>query len=944
MMRWNTQKASGLALTSTMAVAAALLLPSSAWAQAEDAGQTGDAQSVSDANGSAGSGSGQDIVVTGTRVSRDGFQSPTALTVLGADQIALTAPVNIADAVNQLPALATGLNPRAGNVGTSLGVAGLNILNLRNLGPTRTLVLMDGRRVAGSTSSGLVDINTIPQQLVERVDVVTGGASAAYGSDAVAGVVNFILNKNFTGLRYEAQAGISSRGDAGSRKIEASFGTKFAGGRGHFIVSGTYSDQDGVFDTSSRSWYNASKLVANSSGTAFALASPVYISNAAAGGLILNVPANGSLAGTQFGPGGIPSRFQFGTPTGTGGLMIGGTASDIAGGIPIAAEVRNRNLFSRLSFDATDELNLFVEGSYGQSKVFNPAVYQFKLGNLFIQSDNAFLPDSVRTQAQAAGITQLAFGTWNQDVGKLEVRNDIETYRAAGGLQWKIGGGWTLDAYYQYGRTNAHNEVGNETITARYNQAIDAVRAPGSGAIVCRNPANGCVPLNIIGTGVASPQALAWVTGTTERDSRIEQHVASVSVQGEPFSTWAGPVSLAFGGEYRKEKVSETVDALSLASAYFSGNFKPINGSYSVKEGFAEVVVPLAKDVPLLRSLEMNGAVRVTDYTTSGTVTTWKAGATWRPVDDVLFRVVRSRDIRAPNIADLFAQNQATQTVTDPFNGGRVDTITAFLNSGNPTLQPEIAKSFTAGVVVTPRWIPGLSVSFDYYDIKIDGYITSIAGNTQQAVNLCFSGNSAACSLVTRGADGRIASVRLAGTNAGRLNTSGYDIEAAYRFDLGAGRVSLRALASHLNKLNVDTSVVRTEYAGEVSGQNVLTAVPAYFPKWKGSLTATFEQGGFSLGLVGRFIGKGVVANSFNANTIADNTINAVGYLDAAISYKLEDVKGSPEFFLSVENLLDRDPPRLAPNSALQIVNTGTSPGFYDTLGTLFRAGVRGKF
>lgn len=940
MAYFNTRKTYGSSLASVTALATALLLPSNAWAQAapaESAEQPSQPAGESAEPQSDASSSEQDIVVTGSRVVRDGFQSPTPLTALGAEQIALTAPANIADAVNQLPAVATGLNPRAGNLSTSLGIGGLNILNLRNLGPTRTLVLVDGRRVAGSTSSGLVDINTIPQHLIERVEVVTGGASAAYGSDAVAGVVNFILNKNFTGLRYEAQAGISSRGDAGSRKVAATFGTNFADGRGHFIISGTYSDQDGVFNTNSRGWYNATKLVRTGSPSTFTLASPVYLSNAAAGGLILSGPN----AGTQFGPGGAPSQFQFGTPTGTAGLMIGGTPSDIAGAIPLAAEVRNRNIFSRLAFDVTDDLNLFVEGSYGHSKVFSPNVYQFKLGNLSIQSDNAFLPDSIR--APAGQGTSLTFGTWNQDIGKLEVRNDIQTYRAVAGLQWKLGGSWTFDAYYQYGRTDAHNEVANETIIARYNQAIDAVR-DSSGAIVCRDPANGCVPLNIIGTGVASPAAIAWVTGTTERDSRIEQHVAAASVQGEPFSTWAGPVSVAVGGEYRKEKVSETVDPLSLTNAYFSGNFKPINGAYSVKEGFAEVVVPLAKDAPFLQSLEANGAVRVTDYSTSGTVTTWKIGGTWRPVDDILFRAVRSRDIRAPNIADLFAQSQATQVVTDPFNGGRIDTITAFLNSGNPNLKPEIAQSFTAGVVLTPRWINGLSVSFDYYNIKIGGYITSIAGNTQQAVDLCFIGNQAACSLVTRGSDGRISSVRLAGTNAGSLRTSGFDIEAAYRFDLGAGRMSLRALASHLSKLNVDTSVVRTEYAGEVSGQNVLASVPAYFPKWRGSLTASYEQGGFTLGLIGRFIGKGVVANSFNSTTIANNTIKAVGYLDAAISYRFEDVKSSPELFLAVENVLDRDPPRVAPNSALQFLNTGTSPGFYDTIGTSFRVGIRGKF
>lgn len=887
-----------------------------------------------------------EIIVTGSRVQRDGFTAPTPTTVLGAELIAQTAPANLADVVNQLPALSTGLSPRVGNLGTSTGQGGLNVLNLRALGPTRTLVLLDGRRVAGSTSTGVVDINTIPQQLVERVDVVTGGASAAYGSDAVTGVINFVLNKDFNGLLLDAQVGLTDEGDGATRKFSASFGTDFANGRGHFVIAGEYSDQEGIFETRSRDWFNGSKLVANpvAGGPRRIYAENVNLSTATGGGLIIRDARNGPLQGIQFGPGGAPRPFQFGTQSGTANLMIGGERNDIAAFIPLAADVKNRNVFARLSYEVLEGVTAFAEGSYGTSDVFNPAVHQFKLGNLTIQRDNAFLPESIRAQMTAAGLTQLIYGTWNQDIGKLEVVNEFETYRVVGGIDAKLGGSWTLNGYYQYGRTNAYNAVENQTITARYNQAIDAVR-DASGNIACRNPANGCVPLNIIGTGVASQAAIDWLTGTPERDSKIEQHVAALSVQGEPFSTWAGPVSVAVGGEYRKESTAETVDPLSLTSSYFSGNFKPVNGSYDVKEGFLEVVVPLAKDVPFAQALDLNGAVRATEYSTSGFVTTWKVGATWKPFNDLLIRAVRSRDIRAPNIADLFANVQVTQTVTDPFNGGRTDTVAAFLSSGNPDLAPERANNLGVGAVFSPNFLPGFQVSLDYYRIDIDGAITTLASSSQQAVDLCFRGISAICPLITRDGGGRITAIRLAGVNAGTLKTSGFDIEGSYRTDIGAGRLTVRGLLNLTEELVVDTGVTRKDYAGEVANQtSPFGALAAYFPDLQGSLSVTYQQGGFTGFLRGRYIGEGVVDNTFTPADISRNEVPSVAYLDGTVSYKFEGARGSPEFYLAVDNILDKEPPTVAPLAANPFLSTGTSPGLYDAIGRSFRIGVRGKF
>ena len=949
--RTAPSKAALLVSSAIVAIAACpALIATPAFAQSAGAPAAAAVSAVGAAPSSAsddGAAMADEVIVTGSRVTRDGFQSPIPTTVLGAEQLQLTAPANLADAVNQLPSVATGNNPRVGNGSSSSGAGGLNVLNLRNLGTSRTLVLLDGRRVVGSTSAGLVNVNTFPQQLVERVDVVTGGASSAYGSDAVAGVVNFILNKNFTGLATDGSVGVSERGDGGVRRLAATFGSEFADGRGHVLLSGEYSDVDGIFDVESRDWFKGTKLVANPSptGPRRIYADHVNVSTASWGGLIIQDPANGPLAGTQFGLGGTPSPFQFGQLLpGSPGQMIGGQYNDLGANSAISSDLHDRNIYARVGYDVTPSVNVFAEGSYGTSDSRADSIYQFKLGTLTIQRDNAFLPDSIRSQMVSAGLTQLKFGTLNRDIGKLRIRNDYETYRGVVGFDAKLGGSWTADAYYQYGRTNGHNYVDNETITARYNQAIDAVR-DASGNIVCRNPAGGCVPLNIIGEGVASQAAINWVTGRSERFSTVQQHVAALTVQGEPFSMPSGPVSVSFGGEYRHESVREKVDAISLASGFFSGNFKPTNGSYNVKEAFLETVVPLAKDSPFARSLEVNAAVRATDYSTSGTVATWKIGGTWRPVDDLLIRAVRSRDIRAPNIADLFAQASAVFIVTDPFNGGRSDTIQGFFVSGNPNLDPEIASNLTFGAVYTPSWLPGFSVSVDAYRIDVDKYITSIASSVQQAVNLCFSGNSDACSLVTRDAGGRISTVRLAGVNAGKLETSGFDIEAAYRKDLsewspGLGTLSVRALASHLDKLIIDTSLAKRDFAGEVSQQNAPGFL--YFPKWRGSVTVSYEQGPATVALMGRYIGPGTVDNNYTANDIDDNSVSSVTYLDASVTYRLEDVRGQPELYMVVDNLLDRNPPRVSQfNFPL---GAGTSVGFYDTIGRNYRVGFRTKF
>lgn len=883
------------------------------------------------------------IVITGSRAIRDGFQAPNPVSVVSQEELNLVAPTNIADTINQFPSVGGSMTPQVGNVGTSGGTAGLNVLNLRNLGVGRTLVLMDGRRLVPSRSNGLVDVNTIPAQLVKRVDIVTGGVSSAYGSDAVAGVVNFVLDTRFTGIKAEAQMGITSRGDGLTVKLAGTYGTQFSDGRGHFLFSGEYNRQKLIGGAAhTRGWYKGTKLVPNPGGSpGLIYADDVNIANATFGGLILDTPANGPVAGTMFGAGGVPSPWQRGAPTGNPLLMIGGTSADLAGETPLRADVENFNAYSRLSFEVAPSVNLFAEGGYSTSRVLNPAVNPFYLGSLTLQQDNAFLPTGIRQAMAGAGLTSVTFGTLNGDIGKILADIKSKTYRFTAGFDAKLGGSWSVDGYYQFGRSDVTNRLRNEVIKARYLQAIDAID-DGSGNIVCRDPSGGCVPLNVIGLGVASPAAIDWVTGTVSRVSKIDQNVLALNVRGEPFSTWAAPVTLALGAEYRRDKVAETVDALSLQSAFFSGNFRPIDGKVTVKEAFAEVVVPLARDLPFARSLDLNGAIRFTDYSTTGSVNTWKIGATWKPIDDLLFRGVRSRDIRAPNLAELFGGNQFTQTVSNPFRSGETNTVAAFVGSANPNLQPEKSDAYVLGAVYTPSWLPGAGISFDYYNFDVKGAISNLAPNIQVVVNQCFASNgqSGICDNIAFANDMSITAVSVPLVNAGELRTSGFEIQASHNLRLTAeGSIRVSASVNHVNEFRVVTSATSVDTAGELSGVN---GTPV--PDWQARASAIYSNRGFHLGLIGRFIGAGKFSNTFGPGDISDNKIPAVVYVDATVGKKLVNVKGEPELFLYVENLFDRKPPVIGQTGSLIFLQQGFNPSIYDPVGRSFRAGLRVRF
>lgn len=929
---------------------------------------------AAEGEGSAQSAASSDlteVVVTGTRIARDGYEAPTPLTVVGVEQVQQQASPNLIDYLTTLPSFAGNYTPQGSTQNVSSGTAGTSSANLRNLGTNRTLVLIDGQRSVGSTITGLVDINTIPSQLIERVEVVTGGASAAYGSDAVSGVVNFILDKKFTGFKSEVAGGATTYGDNANYKVSATAGTAFAGGRGHVILSGSHNQQEGVLEAD-RDWNKLGWQIVNNPTYSATngqpqrlLLSGIAPSNATPGGIIVAGP----LRGVAFGEGGRPYQFNYG-PLISGSAMQGGdweTSSLHVRGQSLEPKLRSDNVFARVSFDVTDNVEVYVQSNWYENRNRSNAYPNEYFGGLVVQSDNAFLPASVAARAQAAGPT-FTMGTSNFDMGTVSIdtgRKVIRNVVGANGSFDAFEKNWSWDAYYQNGISKSSESADNSLNLVRFAEAIDARVSPVTGSIVCRstltNANNGCVPYNPFGIGVNSEAALNYVLGRPHRDQKFEQNVVAASVQGTPFQGWAGPISMATGIEHRKEEASGESTAADLARVYFAGNYIPTFGSYNVTEGFVETVVPLLTDAPFARSLELNAAARFTDYSTSGSVVTWKAGFTYRPFDDLMFRATRSRDIRAPNLNDLYnAGSRVNNLVVDNATGLAV--AYEGTTSGNPNLTPEEADSTGFGVVYQPSFAPGLSASVDYWNIDLQDAINTISA--QQIVDACFKGNATLCQAInggqplrqTSGTDRNLISV--VPFNLAKQLVRGVDIESSYRAPLSTinsgldGTLTVRALATRFLKNYTNNTLTLPL---DTAGQNTGGGPPDW--RWSASVgygndpySATFTARGVSSGVYGNnFIEctSGCPASSVDYPTISNNHIAGATFFDLSFSYTAlagSDDSMQVQTFINVKNIANKDPVIVAGGpSGLPFDTVTTNPANYDSLGRVFFAGVRVK-
>lgn len=910
------------------------------------------------------------IVVTGTRIQASGFNAPTPITVLGAEQIERQAVTNVAQILNEIPAFRAQSSPSTSAIFVSN--LGASTADLRGLGGNRTLVLIDGRRVVGSTVSGgsftpanTVDLNLVPTSLLERAEVVTGGASAAYGSDAVAGVTNLILNRKLRGVKASVQYGLTERGD--NREFQASLAGGAQIGRLSVVLGVEYVDNQGTGDCYTREWcaqsYNtvSNPFVTGSTTTRVIAGQPatLILPNARTATSSLNgLVIAGPLRGTEFRADGTTYAHDYGV-YGSGLFQSGGGDPILPfyQFFPLSAPSKRANAFANIDYEVTDTLKLTAQGSYGfvKGEVLGASRRDVSpAGSYQIQRDNAFLPASVVTRMIGANVTSLPFGRiWN-DLGPQIGSVTRETKRFVAGFEWGFTSKLTLEGYYQFGQTDYSQRGYNTTVNSRMAFAIDSVRDPISGNIVCRATlpgaafraaAAGCVPLNPFGSGASSAAARQYVTATAMQDTTLKQHVFSLTLRGDLVELWAGPLSFAAGGEYRKDSVASTVDPISAANDFHTSPGGGITGnkrSINVKEGFVELALPLAKDLPFAKSLGLNGAVRVTDYSFSGSVETWKAGADWEPTDFLRFRGTRSRDIRAPNLFELYGAPQSSfQTVDDPANGGARALIPTLL-SGNTALVPEIADTWTAGAVVTARMgdLGTLRVSADWFDISLNGAISTLGA--QIIVTRCYQGNAALCQYVTRNGAGQLTQIINANLNLNKQITRGWDFEADYNVPLGSGKLNVRALATVLKDLiTVDTAGVAIDRAGQ-NGSGV--SQPSGLPRYTINAMVGYSGGPFGAQVQIRHISSGryQVTNigpdeagysPLLANSINNNRVPAVTYVNLNAQFKIRE---NIELFGVVSNLFDKDPPNYLPSSF-----GATNPVLYDVLGRSFKFGIR---
>lgn len=926
-----------------------------------------------DADDSAAAGESLEaIVVTGSRVATNGNEAPTPVTVVTTEQLLETTPANISDAINRLPQFAA--QPATRNIGSAQGNSIGNYLDLRKFGSNRTLILLDGNRLPPTATSGAVDTNIIPQSLVERVEVVTGGASAVYGSDAVTGVVNFVLDKDFTGVKYKTQFGTSTYGDADSWRVGVAAGTPLFEGRGHMLFSFDNSESDGLVYLDSRKNGEDAWVVGGdgTEGNPFRLVRYGRTLLGSRGGMTVGNNLPPELQNLVFNSDGVATPFIHGGSAGVQGIESGGDGGVYDTGT-LVAPLDTTQFFGRFDYNLTDNLTAFVQGGYSVAKSVWP--YSSARYVSTIRSGNPFIPADIQQIMTDTGTETINIGRLQSRHDGLPGRvndSDNQNIFVMTGVQGSLFGDFSWDANYTYSKNRLKVINHNNTSTPRFAAALDAVVDPATGRVVCQVSLTeyadryaGCEPLNVFGPTAPSKSAYDWITDDTYLVLTNEMHGVNAAVTGSPFSLWAGDVRMAISGEYRWLTLDNDSSVEGTAPPDCTGIRDGLNcvgspawqhdvsesnhAKQHVKELALEFLVPLARDLPLINALDLNLAGRVTDYSTSGTVRTWKAGAVWEPTSSLRFRVVRSRDIRAPTLTDLFApESISVSGFTDIHTGISAPVI--ITRSGSPDLEPEIAYTNTFGVVFDPDFLPGFSVAVDYYEIEINNAIVGASGFSVDIQRECEAseGTSPLCDLLIRPlpfSDRSAANFPIGvlqrNVNASRQWTRGVDVETNYDFDLSSvpGDFSIRAIVSYQPSLKRQTlpSLPAQESAGIVANPTGRNG----FSKVRAVLNLGYSLDGFDVRVTERWQSKQATSDPEAYDLRPD--IPSYSYTDLFMSYDLELGNSVMTPFITIENLFNKREPLIGGQNNVPGLFYPTGRGF-DVIGRYFTVGIRGNF
>jgi outer membrane receptor protein involved in Fe transport len=897
------------------------------------------------------------VTVTGSRVIRNGDSNPSPTTVMTTDDLLTAKPgATLADALNTLPVFA-GSRGAASNPTTAGSAAGgsgsANQLNLRNIGATRTLVLMDGKRIPPTLYNGAVDVDLIPQQFVERVDVVTGGVSAVYGSDAMTGVVNYIIDHKFNGIKADANTGVSQQGDANKYNASVAYGASIAPGM-HFEGGLEYRKEGGIDRRSDRDWLN--QVGVTGAGTAanpYVLQSKLRQKTFPFGGLI----TSGALAGQTFKQNGVLSPFVAGTPTGTAAIEAGGDGGYWDSGL--LAQLEAKQIFGRLDYDLSSDIHAYAQVS-GNLKTNTSFAETNQLNNVSLRRTNAFLPAEYAALIPASQST-FGFSKFMSDVPRLSADSDSKQWVFTTGIEGKSKGmKWDLD--YTYGRAKLNTAMANVINRQKLAAALDAVSSGGKTVcnVTVTNPglADDCVPLNVFGPNASSAQAVDYVTDTVQFDSTTVMNDISGQIAGSPFDNWAGPVNAAVSAEWRdmsfnshsNARPTDLVNCTGLSLNCTAGTTRTEYVFGESPEGVSQRVWEVAGelDVPLSKRLNANGAVRYTSYNTSGNYVTWKVGMDWSVLDTLRIRATRSRDIRAPTLYDLFAPISQVQVRPTDLLTGTSPTVPQ-IDQSNPDLTAEIGNTMTLGVVWKP--IPKLSFAADAYRIKISDAITTVSGSTAAFQQACYQsgGTSPYCALQVRpngytntSAANAVTAWVNRSVNISEVETFGIDLEGNYSAKLFDRPMSLRLLTAwQPHAYYRQPGLATVDQGGVAFGAGGMASTP------KVRVSGYFRfrpMNDFTVDVSQRWR-SAMKLSGDPAEVWANNHMRSFATTGVNFAYKVELGSGDAQVYFNIENLFDADPPIGAFSG--NGTRAGLRDGFAladDPRGRYFSLGIRSLF
>lgn len=949
----------------------------------------------------------EEITVTGSRIRRTtDFETPNPTTVVDSDYLDKLGIVNIGDAISQLPSNVSNFTPDT--TGNSNFFAGSTIANLRGLNPffgSRTLTLINNRRFVPTNQGDGVDLNFIPSVLIDHIDSVTGGASAAYGSGAISGVQNIFLNRRLEGGKVNVDYYQTGDGDGNDKHVGLAYGTRLMDDRASLVVGYEYQSTDAI-DCLDRDWCRKGYgfIAGNPGGPSNILASNVRKNQMSYTGVLNTLPpfappaTTTTLQANADGTALVPFNIGQGSAGSPFNSVIGGD------GIPIYEETNlraplDRDVFTGLfNYALTDTMNMSIDVSWGKVETTNvTAALDDSLD--FIQPDNAYI-------ALNPGLAGAAFNLLNKDwTSQIDSHSvfTTEVKRAALGFEGEIGStSWTWSAYYQYGKSEREQLVADNRHLNAYLMAVDSVIDPGTGQPVCRvtrdgfatailsspsyalaDPqiANGCVPINPFGNQPIPQDAKAYAFGFLRENLDYTQDVLAFDLSGDlSDGIGAGPFQLAVGGEYRKEE-GHNIGSQNGAPDYVRTDYliqygESFSGKVEVSEAFAELNLPLVSGQPGAEFLSLNTAVRQSHYKNTGLAgttgetrshnfTTWKVSGIYDPTEWMRIRASRSRDLRAANFRELYYGQIIHAGGTFGFCGPAnsfTDPCDWSLE-GNVDLDPEKADTTTIGVVLTPTGkLEGLQFAADYFKIEIEDAIQQ--ANVRRVLDGCqISGIQEFCDLLVPDVPGdytMINNLRALSFNGSGYSYKGMDLSANYVFELqNEDMLSFRFLATRMFEQEFQPTPGQpfVDVVGQTGTSNSFLSDYQPTAEWTGNLSATYTHGPLNITGQVRYVSSGEMnyygitpSDSGYATataplvTMDDNSVDSYSVFALSGSYDIDAGGFNTQIFLAIDNLFDKDPP-VAPGTGFGgNANGGTNPVFFDAVGRAARVGLRMTF